>query len=85
MTEDGKWTTDFEIAGMSDGTLRSLALLVALLSGADSDTARNDGLIMLEEPETGLHPGATRVLLDAMLEASERTQILVTTHSPDLL
>jgi len=39
----------------------------------------------LEEPEMALHPAATAVLLSALREASSRTQILVTSHSPDLL
>ncbi len=64
---------------------RSLALLVALLAGAESDANRGRSLILLEELETALHPGATRVLLDAMSEASEHSQVVVTTHSPDLL
>lgn len=81
---DGKQTTDFPIASMSDGTLRALAILVALLQGASS-TNGGGSLLLLEEPEMALHPGATRVLLDAMREASERMQVLVTTHSADLL
>ncbi len=84
-TDDGRRTTEFPIASMSDGTLRSLALLVALLAGVESDANRGRSLILLEEPETALHPGATRVLLDAMSEASEHSQVVVTTHSPDLL
>ena len=42
-------------------------------------------LIGLEEPEMALHPAATGVLLSALREASRQTQILVTSHSPDLL
>jgi predicted ATPase len=76
---DGKGSTNFPVTNVSDGTLRALAILVALFQ-APAPT-----LQLLEEPETALHPGATGVLLDAMLEASERSQILVTTHSADLL
>ncbi len=41
--------------------------------------------VIIEEPEALLHPGAIHVLRDAFLEASKIRQILVTTHSPDLL
>ena len=84
-SEDGSRTSDFPIAAMSDGTLRCLALLVALLNGFEAGTAGTGRLVLLEEPEMALHPGATRALLDAMSEASERSQVLATTHSPDLL
>jgi hypothetical protein len=42
-------------------------------------------LIGLEEPEMALHPAAASVLLSALREASQHTQVLVTSHSPDLL
>ncbi|HEX2722613.1 MAG TPA: AAA family ATPase, partial [Gemmatimonadaceae bacterium] len=42
-------------------------------------------IICIEEPETGLHPGAMGVLLEAMREASHSSQLIVTSHSPDLL
>lgn len=42
-------------------------------------------LVGIEEPELALHPAAAGVLLDSLLEASSNTQILVTSHSPDLL
>jgi predicted ATPase len=76
---DGRAKTDYPITSMSDGTLRALVVLVALFQTPAST------LNLLEEPETAVHPGAIRVLLDAMFEASERNQILITTHSPDLL
>jgi predicted ATPase len=74
-------------SSMSDGTLRALGVLVALLanrSGADwpADTGWPVGI---EEPEAALHPAAAGVLLDALRDASATRQILVTTHSPDLL
>lgn len=66
---------------MSDGTLRAFIVLVALFSeSVDSGIP-----IGIEEPEASLHPAAARVLLDALKEASERRQIIATTHSPDLL
>ncbi|HWE60739.1 MAG TPA: AAA family ATPase, partial [Chloroflexota bacterium] len=69
---------------MSDGTLRALALLVALLQGMGEEGNR-PSLVGIEEPEMALHPAATAVLLDALHEASLSTQVLVTTQSPDLL
>ena len=51
------------------------------------DRAREEGasLVGIEEPEAALHPAAAGVLLGALREASESTQVLVTSHSPDLL
>ena len=42
-------------------------------------------LLVIEEPEHTVYPGALGVLVDAMREASEQTQIILTTHSPDLV
>lgn len=73
----------FPAAAMSDGTLRALGILVALFQthGGASEVP----LVGIEEPEAALHPGAAGVLLDALREASARTQVVVTSHSPDLL
>ena len=38
-----------------------------------------------EVPETGIHPGALGALLDAFMQASRTTQVIVTSHSPELL
>lgn len=73
------WT--FPAASMSDGTLRALAVLVALLT----DSAQRPSLVAIEEIEAGLHPAAAGVLWDALLEASRCSQVIVSTHSPDLL
>jgi predicted ATPase len=75
--------TEFLASSMSDGTLRALALLVALFQNAGGDSRVS--LVGIEEPETGLHPAATAVLLDALREASESVQVVVTSHSSDLL
>lgn len=67
--------------GMSDGTLRFLAILTALL------TRPKDSLLVIEEVDNGLHPSRARLLLD-MLKAvgTERgVDVLVTTHNPALL
>ena len=69
---------------MSDGTLRALGILVALFQG-NQEAQRRVTLVGIEEPEIALHPGAVAVLLDGLRDAADRTQIIITTHSPDLL
>ncbi len=64
---------------LSDGTLKFLCLLAVLL---DPEPAP---LICIEEPEVGLHPEAIQIVADALVEASERTQLIVTTHSEALI
>jgi predicted ATPase len=72
----------FTAQNMSDGTLRALGVLAALFQG-NRDFAPT--LIGIEEPETALHPGASAALREALQRASKQTQIVVTSHSPDLL
>jgi predicted ATPase len=73
---------EFDAASMSDGTLRALAALIAAFQ---IHLPSGPTVIGIEEPETALHPAAMRVLVDALDEATQRTQILLTTHSADLL
>lgn len=72
----------FPAQNMSDGTLRALGVLTALFQG-NRDYAPM--LIGIEEPETALHPAASAALREALSKAAEQTQIIVTSHSPDLL
>lgn len=74
---------DFDAASMSDGTLRVLAALTAAFQSVLRHGCPS--LVGIEEPETALHPAAMRALVDALEDATQRTQILVTTHSADLL
>jgi predicted ATPase len=74
----------FLAANMSDGTLRALGILVALFQ-ASNGGRRRVPLVGIEEPEVALHPAATGVLLDSLRDAAGKTQVLVTSHSPDLL
>ncbi|CAN7549764.1 AAA family ATPase [Caballeronia sp. LjRoot34] len=67
---------------MSDGTLRALGVLTALFQ-RNVDYAPS--LIGIEEPETALHPAAAAALREALKRASGQSQIIVTSHSPDLL
>lgn len=64
---------------LSDGTIRFIAILAQLLSPTPPP------LICMEEPELGLHPDAVSLLADLLQEASQRTQLLVTTHSDALV
>lgn len=73
----------FDAASMSDGTLRTLAALVAAHQIYLPTNA--SGFVGIEEPETSLHPAAMRALVDALDEATLRTQILLTTHSAEML
>jgi predicted ATPase len=60
---------------LSDGTLRYLSLLAIL---CDPDPPP---LILIEEPELGLHPDVLPTIADLLVQAAERTQLIVTTHS----
>ena len=68
---------DFTIPAtrLSDGTLRYLCLLAILLD------PNPPPLICIEEPELGLHPDVLTKLADHLIDASTRTQLIVTTHS----
>ncbi len=72
---------DFSVPAtrLSDGALRYLCLLAIL---CDPDPPP---LICIEEPELGLHPDVVVKLADLLLAASERTQLIVTTHSDMLV
>lgn len=64
---------------LSDGTLRFIALVTALLQPDPPAT------IVIDEPELGLHPVALRVFAALVHEVSTRTQILCSTQSPHLV
>lgn len=65
-------------AEISDGTLRFLLWAAALLS------PQPPSLMVLNEPETSLHPDLVRPLAALIAEAAARTQVIVVTHSPTL-
>lgn len=69
----------FNVAQLSDGTLRVLGLLTALYQPHRPD------VVALEEPEQMINPGVLAVLAEAIEEASSTSQVIVTTHSPELL
>lgn len=77
-----KYPWRFLAQNMSDGTLRALGVLTALFQG---NVDHSPTLVGIEEPETALHPAASAVLRSALARAAQHTQIIVTSHSPDLL
>jgi len=64
---------------LSDGTLRYLLLVAALL------TPRPPSLLVLNEPETSLHPELLPALASLIIQASTKTQIWVVSHAPQLV
>lgn len=73
----------FHAANMSDGTLRALGTLASVSQTlGESAPLRLAGI---EEPETALHPAAASALVEALREAATETQVVITTHSADLL
>lgn len=64
---------------LSDGTLHYLCLLAILLNPTLPP------VICIEEPEIGLHPDLISNLADILIETSQKTQLIVTTHSVQLL
>jgi predicted ATPase len=71
-----------EALALSDGTLRLLAIVTAL------ETMPEHGLLCVEEPEHGLHPLLFGPILDLIRERCPKggpKQVLLTTHSPDLV
>ncbi len=72
-------TNSFDASSMSDGSVRSLGILLAL-----RQTPR-PSIVLIDEIEDSLHPFALGVLLDAIDSASEEFPIVVSTHSPEIL
>ena len=64
---------------LSDGTLRYLSLLAILLHPTPPP------LVCIEEPELGLHPDILPTIGELLIDASQRTQLVVTTHSDALV
>ncbi|MFO0755394.1 MAG: ATP-binding protein [Byssovorax sp.] len=74
-------STTIDARGMSDGTLRMLAILTALL------TRPEGSVLVIEEVDNGLHPSRSHLLLRMLREVGEarKIDVLVTTHNPALL
>ena len=74
----------FHINNISDGTLRLLGILVALFQ-VNHDTQKRVSLVGIEEPEIAIYPAMVGALLDEFRHAAHNAQVILTTHSPDLL
>ena len=71
-----KW---FDSSQESDGTLRVAGIISALLQTPALP------IIGIEEPELSIHPGAIALLFDFINQAAKTSQIILTTHSPEML
>lgn len=69
----------FEGYNMSDGTLRAVGILTAAFQQP------SPSVLIIEEPESTIHPGALGAILDVLEHASQFMQVIITTHSPDIL
>jgi predicted ATPase len=83
-SSDGRFQVAMQVPGMrrsllarelSDGTLRYLCLLTALLSPQPAP------LLVLNEPETSLHPDLLAALVNPIVATAERSQLLILTHA----
>jgi len=73
------WPWTFEALNMSDGTLRVLGILLAVYQSS------TPAVVVIEEPEATIHPAAMDVLVQILRDGQYRSQVLVTTHSPDVI
>ena len=71
----------FDAASLSDGTLRFMALATLLLQ----PTQYRPSVILVDEPELGLHPSAITLLAALVKQAAQTTQVILSTQSPILL
>ncbi len=69
----------FSALNMSDGTLRTLGLLLSVYQPS------KPSVLAIEEPELAVHPALAEVLFEILRNASDDRQVLVTTHSADIL
>lgn len=76
--EDGEHLP-FYANQMSDGTLRALGILTALAQRP------KPSLVLVDEIEDAIHPAACGALLDAIESTLENSQVVITTHSPEVL
>jgi len=77
--EEAHLRATIPLSRMSDGTIRWLALLAILLNPDPPP------LVCIEEPELGLHPDMIQELAKLLVDASSRSQLIVTTHSDRLV
>jgi len=78
-TGPGGGTVGMDQFSASDGTLRMLGVLLAVYQPTTPT------VLVVEEPEATIHPAAADVLVSVLMDAAKRSQVIVTTHSPDVL
>jgi predicted ATPase len=78
-TDAGEEEITHEAFAMSDGTMRLVGILGTFLQST------RPAVVAIEEPEATIHPEALVTLLDLIRGFSSKTQVVVTTHSPELL
>ena len=79
--EKGDLDTPFKAHVLSDGTLRFICLATLLLQ----PFAKMNDIILIDEPELGLHPYALAVLADLIKRAAEQKQVIISTQSVELI
>ena len=70
---------DFDISQLSDGTLRFICLTTLLLQ------PNPPSLIIIDEPELGLHPAAIQLLIEMLRSAATHSQIIISTQSVEMV
>ncbi|WP_460839095.1 AAA family ATPase [Nocardioides marmoraquaticus] len=70
---------EFYAKQMSDGTLRAFSILLAM------SQLKAPAMLVIEEPEIAIHLGALRTLVDILKQQAESAQIIITTHSADII
>ena len=71
----------FDVSSLSDGTLRFIAIVTLLLQPVE----KLPSVILLDEPELGMHPAAITLLASIIRSVSVDTQVILATQSPILL
>jgi predicted ATPase len=77
--QTGDKSREFLAKQMSDGTLRAFSILLA------THRPEPPVLLVIEEPEIAIHLGALRTLVEILQEETSRSQVLITTHSADIV
>jgi len=76
-----RFDSHFDVSSLSDGTLRFIALATLFLQ----PEKYRPSVILVDEPELGLHPYAVALLASLIKQSSHKTQVVVSTQSPLLL
>jgi predicted ATPase len=71
----------FELSQESEGTLKILGLLTAM----NQFVIKPDSLFVVEEPELNIYPETTHIIGETIKELSMHNQVIITSHSPDLI